>query len=55
MGSIDGGIPIALPLNKKTLAAGHHVIRFIDPKSSEVLDTQSIDLANGQSLIVIQH
>jgi predicted Ser/Thr protein kinase len=52
--SIDGAFPVNPPLHKK-LAAGHHVIRFLAPTNSAVLDTQPIDLGDGQTLIVIQH
>ncbi|HEY1552989.1 MAG TPA: serine/threonine-protein kinase [Kofleriaceae bacterium] len=52
--SIDGGIPIPPPVNQHKLAAGHHVIRFIDPEHSTVLDTQAFDLADGQQLTITQ-
>ena len=51
--SIDGANPLSPPVHKK-LAAGHHAIRFLDPTNGNVLDTQSIDLADGKRLIVIQ-
>jgi hypothetical protein len=53
--SIDGGIPMNPPVNNHKLPAGHHVIRFIDPEHSTVLDTQAIDLADGQQLAITQH
>jgi hypothetical protein len=53
--SIDGGNSFPLPEHKKRLAAGHHVIRFFEPTSGNLLDTQSIELGDGQTLIVIQH
>jgi eukaryotic-like serine/threonine-protein kinase len=52
--SIDGGITFPAPQYNKPVPAGHHVIRFIDPKTSSVLDTQTIDLADGQSLKITQ-
>jgi len=53
--SIDFANGVAPPINHKTLAAGHHVIRFLDPTNGSVLDTQTIDLVDGQKLIVVQH
>jgi hypothetical protein len=51
--SIDGANPLSPPVHKK-LAAGRHVIRFLDPTNGNALDTQSIELADGQKLTVIE-
>jgi hypothetical protein len=53
--SIDGGIALPPPVNNKKIAAGHHVIRFIDPQTSQVLDTQTFDLADGESRKIVRH
>ncbi|HEX4449411.1 MAG TPA: serine/threonine-protein kinase [Kofleriaceae bacterium] len=52
--SIDGGIPLSPPVNNVKVSAGRHVIRFIQPNTSKVLDTQTIDIADGQSLKITQ-
>ena len=51
---IDHGGPLAPPINKKQLAAGRHTIQFLDPEHGTVLDTQTIELADGQLLTVTQ-
>ncbi len=53
--SIDNALPLSPPVNGRKIAAGHHVIRFIDPKTSAVLDTQTIDLADGETRLIVQH
>jgi eukaryotic-like serine/threonine-protein kinase len=53
--SIDGGNGEAPPVNNRSLSAGRHVIRFLDPRTGTVLDTQAIELANGQKLVIRQH
>jgi serine/threonine-protein kinase len=53
--SIDGSNGEAPPVNNRSLSAGRHVIRFLDPVSGTVLDTQTIELANGQKLVIRQH
>jgi hypothetical protein len=52
--SIDGGIPLSPPVNNVKVSAGRHVIRFIQPNTSKVLDTQTVDIADGQSLKIKQ-
>ena len=52
--SVDFGNGESPPINHRKLAAGHHVIRFLDPTQGTVLDTQQIDLVDGQKLVVIQ-
>ncbi len=51
---IDQGGSLASPLNKRKLAAGKHTIRFTDGKSGEVLDTQAIELHDGEHLTVVE-
>jgi len=51
---IDGGSPLTPPINKKKLPAGKHTIKFFDGKSNELLDTQVIDLHDGEHLDVIE-
>ncbi len=53
--SVDFANGVSPPINNMKLAAGHHVIRFIDPQHGDVLDTQAIDLVDGQKLLVVQH
>jgi hypothetical protein len=53
--SIDGAPGLNPPVIKRRLHAGQHTIRFIDPQSSQVLDTQTIDLADGQTITVTEH
>ena len=52
--SIDGGNPAPSPLNRKQLAAGRHTIRFFDGRSGEVLDTQIVELRDGEHLNVVE-
>ncbi len=51
---IDGGSPLTPPINKKKLPAGKHTIKFFDGKSNELLDTQVIELHDGEHLNVIE-
>jgi len=51
---IDRGVPLAPPINKKKLAAGRHTIQFMDPEKGTVLDTQTIELVDGQAVTVTQ-
>ena len=53
--SIDGGNSMPGPLFKQHVTAGSHTIRYLDPKSGEVLDTQTIEMTDGGHLVVIQH
>ena len=52
--TIDGGNPSPSPLNKKKLGAGPHTIRFFDGKSGDVLDTQVIELHDGEHINVLE-
>ena len=52
--SIDGGNSLAPPVNKRKLAAGKHVIRFVDPKNGDTLDTKTIELHDGDNILVTQ-
>ncbi len=53
--TIDGGAPLVPPANNKKLAAGKHTIKFYDGRTSAVLDTQAIELHDGEHLTVRQH
>jgi len=53
--TIDDGGPLAPPINRKKLPAGRHTVKFYDGKSSALLDTQTIDLGDGQHVTVVQH
>ena len=52
--TIDDGGPLASPVNHRKLAAGKHTIKFYDGKSSALLDTQAIELGDGQQLTVVE-
>jgi hypothetical protein len=53
--SIDDAPAIPGPIFKKKLVAGRHTIKFLDPKSGDVLDTQTIDITDGNLTTVKQH
>src|SRR6185312_2190919 len=48
--TIDDGGPLAPPINHKKLAAGKHAIKFYDGKTSALLDTETIELHDGEHL-----
>jgi len=48
------GEQVTPPINKRKIAAGHHVIKFFHPKTSELLDTQAIDIKDGEHIDVRQ-
>ena len=52
--TIDDGAPLTPPVNHRKLPAGKHTIKFYDGKSSALLDTQTIDLHDGEQLTVVQ-
>ena len=49
------GEQLTAPVYKHKTAAGHHVIKFFDPKTGQTLDTQTIELEAGQQIDVTQH
>ena len=51
---IDGSLAGVTPLFKRKIAAGHHVIRFLDPASGSAIDTQAIDVVDGQHLTITE-
>jgi eukaryotic-like serine/threonine-protein kinase len=54
--TIDDSGPIPGPiLRPRPIAAGRHTIRFIHPQTGDVLDTQVIDIDDGQKVEVRQH
>jgi eukaryotic-like serine/threonine-protein kinase len=48
------GEQVTPPINKRKIAAGRHVIKFFHPKTSELLDTQTIDIKDGEHVDVRQ-
>ncbi|MEO8843919.1 MAG: serine/threonine-protein kinase [Kofleriaceae bacterium] len=48
------GEQVTPPINKRKIAAGRHVIKFFNPKTSELLDTQAIEIKDGEHLDVRQ-
>jgi eukaryotic-like serine/threonine-protein kinase len=44
--------PLTPPIYKLKVAAGRHVVKFFDPKTSKLLDTQAIDIKDGEHLDV---
>jgi hypothetical protein len=53
--AIDGGSPLPGPIIKRKIAAGRHTISFIDPLNGDVLDTQTVTVTDGETLVVAQH
>ncbi|CAN5546275.1 hypothetical protein BH11MYX1_BH11MYX1_31440 [soil metagenome] len=51
---IDDGSPLTPPVNNKKLSAGRHAIKFFDGKTSAILDTQVIELHDGEHLNVVE-
>jgi hypothetical protein len=52
--TLDGD-QLTPPVYKHKLPAGHHVIKFFAPKTGKLLDTQTIDVRDGDHLDVTQH
>jgi hypothetical protein len=48
------GEQVTPPINKRKISAGRHVIKFFQPKTSELLDTQAIDIKDGEHIDVRQ-
>ncbi|MEO6771577.1 MAG: protein kinase [Kofleriaceae bacterium] len=53
--TIDDGAPLTPPVNHRKVPAGKHVIKFYDGRSSALLDTQTIELHDGEAITVVQH
>jgi len=45
--SIDDGAALPGPIYKRKISAGRHSIKFLDPKSGDVLDTQTVEISDG--------
>jgi hypothetical protein len=52
--SIDGAPGEPGPIYNRQLAAGRHTIKFLDPKTGQVLDEQTITVEDGKPLEVRQ-
>lgn len=52
--SIDDGPALPGPIFRRKLAAGRHTIKFLDAKSGEVLDEQTVELADNEALTIRQ-
>jgi len=52
--TIDDGGPLSPPVNHKKLAAGKHTIKFYDGKTNALLDTQVIELHDGEQLTIVE-
>ena len=50
----DNAIPGPV-LKPRALTAGRHTIKFIEPQTGEVLDTQAVTIEDGKTLEVRQH
>jgi eukaryotic-like serine/threonine-protein kinase len=50
---IDSGNPMPPPVNRD-LPAGKHTIKFFDGKTGDLLDTQIIELHDGEKLKIVQ-
>lgn len=53
--SIDDGPALPGPLFKRKVSAGRHSIKFLDAKTGDVLDEQSVDVHDGDALTIRQH
>ncbi|HSD86468.1 MAG TPA: serine/threonine-protein kinase [Kofleriaceae bacterium] len=45
--SIDDGPALPGPIFKRKLAAGRHTIKFLDPRSGDVLDMQTVEITDA--------
>jgi serine/threonine-protein kinase len=45
--SIDDGPALPGPIFKRKVTAGRHTIKFLDPRSGDVLDTQAVEVTDG--------
>ena len=52
--SIDGSGGMPGPIFRRKIAAGRHVIRFLDPQTGDTLDTQTVTVDDGQLAEVTQ-
>jgi serine/threonine-protein kinase len=52
--SIDGGGSLPGPIFKRKIAAGAHVVTFLDPVTGDVLDQQDVLVVDGQTANVAQ-
>jgi len=53
--SIDGSGAVPGPILKKKLSAGPHVIKWFDPQTGALRDTQTITVHDGDKLDVVEH